>query len=149
MLSKLSGLISSIKGYQEKYKKSPDIHNLLKNIEDCLNILDKDYDGLTELFQYIQSQSDKELLRILPICPGDICYVVDDSEGVIESQLRVDHIEINQDGMYIWLEEDDASSYACYPVADFGNLLFSNYEEAQKKCQEIQSTFITKDNRRR
>ena len=143
-MSKISGLISAIKGYEKKYKKTPDIHDLLKNIEDCLTSLDKDYDGLVELFQYIQEQSDKELLRILPICPGDICYVVDDSEGVTQSQLKVDHIEINQDGMDIWLEEDDGSSYACYPVAAFGDSLFSDYEKAQKRCQEIQLTMSPK-----
>ena len=143
-MSKISGLLSAIKGYEEKYKKTPDIHDLLKNIEDCLNSLDKDYDGLIELFQYIQDQSDKELLRLLPICPGDICYVVDESEGVIEGQLVVDHIEINQDGMDIWLEEDDGSSYSCYEVVAFGEILFSSYEEAQKRCQEIQSTMSPK-----
>lgn len=143
-MSNISKLISAIREYELKYKKSPDIHDLLKNIEDSLNTLDKDYDGLTELFQYIQSQSDKGYLRILPVCPGDICYVVDDSEGVIERQLKVDHIEISQDGMDIWLEEDDGSSYSCFVVADFGDTLFSDYEEAQKRCLEIQSKLTAK-----
>ena len=70
--------------------------------------------------------------------------MVDDSEGSIDRQLKVDHIEINENSMDIWLEEDDGSSYACYPASDFGTSLFSDYVEAQKKCQEIQSTLPPK-----
>ena len=128
-----------IEKYHEKYKDYPDIEDLLNYIEHDLTKACEQYDGLIELLEYIQCQSDANLLRILPICPGEICYMVDDSEGSIDRQLKVDHIEINENGMDIWLQEDDASSYSCYPASDFGTMLFSDYAEAQKRCDEIQS----------
>lgn len=129
-----------VEKYKEKYKEYPDIQDLLNYIISIGNT----YEGLIELLQYIQSESDKNLLRILPICPGEICYLVDELEGSIDRQLKVDHIEINEGSMDIWLQEDDQSSYSCYPSTDFGDILFSDYDEAQRRCKEIQSTLPPK-----
>jgi hypothetical protein len=134
----LSGLSSLARGYADQYKDDDKKFNLFNSISDVLDSIDSAYTDSIAVIAWIKERADKGHIREIPCCPGDICYVVDDSEGVIQSQLKVDHIEINQDGIDIWLEEDDGSSYSCYEGVAFGNILFSSYEEAQKRCQELQ-----------
>ena len=140
----LSGLSSLAKGYANQYKDDDEKFKLFNSISDVLNSIDSAYTDSIAVIAWIKERADKGHIREIPCCPGDICYVVDDSKGVIQSQLKVDHIDINQDGMDIWLEDDDGSYYSCYEGVAFGDILFSSYEEAQKRCQEIQSTMSPK-----
>ena len=140
----LSGLSSLAKGYADQYKDDDEKFKLFNSISNVLDSIDSAYTDSIAVIAWIKERADKGHIREIPCCPGDICYVVDDSEGVIQSQLKVDRIEINQDGIDIWLEEDDGSSYSCYAGVAFGDILFSSYEEAQKRCQEIQSVMSPK-----
>lgn len=140
----LSGLSSLAKGYADQYKDDDEKFKLFNSISDVLDSIDSAYTDSIAVIAWIKERADKGHIREIPCCPGDICYVVDDSEGVIEGQLVVDHIEINQDGIDVWLEEDDGSSYSCHPGSDFGKTLFIDYDEAQTRCAEIQKTLPPK-----
>lgn len=140
----LSGLSSLAKGYADQYKDDDEKFKLFNSISDILDSIDSAYTDSIAVIAWIKERADKGHIREIPCCPGDICYLVDDSEGVIEGQLVVDHIEINQDGIDVWLEEDGGSSYSCYEGVAFGDILFSSYEEAQTRCAEIQKTLPPK-----
>ena len=134
----LSGLSSLARGYADQYKDDDKTFNLFNSISDVLNSIDSAYTDSIAVIAWVKERADKGHIREIPCCPGDICYIVNDSEGVIEGQLVVDHIEINHDGIDVWLEEDGGSSYSCHPGSDFGETLFIDYHEAQTRCAEIQ-----------
>lgn len=140
----LSGLSSLAKGYADQYKDDDEKFKFFNSISDVLDSIDSAYTDSIAVIAWIKERADKGHIREIPCCPGDICYLIDDSQGVIEGQLKVDHIEINEGSMNIWLQEDDQSSYSCYPSTDFGDILFSDYDEAQRRCKEIQSTLPPK-----
>ena len=135
MLKSLSSIAVS---QADKYKDDEQLSKFFNDLFEVLDSIDNQYSDMSSIISYLQSKSSKGLIREIPAAPGDICYVVDESEGVIDRQLKVDHIEINQGGIDVWLDEEDGS-YSCYEGAAFGEILFTDYTEALEMCHRIQS----------
>ena len=142
-MGQLESIAAMFDRYLSNFKDDTGLSDQLKELSQYIHNIDEKYTDMLSILSYFQDKSNKGLIREIPVCPGDICYVVDDSEGVIDRQIKVDHIEINADGIDIWLDED-SGSYSCFTASDFGDILFTDYDEAQKRCQEIQSKLSPK-----
>lgn len=118
----------------------PDSRQLI--LEECiasLSNIESKLDSFESVLKYFAERCSNGKIREIPCSPGDTIYFIDTLHGKMVGQYICGEILITSDAMTVSLVWPNGSMMYL-PIEAFGDCAFIDYDEAQKRLDEVQKS---------
>lgn len=137
MKKNLDDVISKLYKLKSQLDGSDNRSSTVKECIDSLSDIQSRLDSFESVLRYFAQRCSDGKIREIPCSPGDTIYFIDIIHGKMVGQYTCGEILITSDAMRVSLVWH-SGSMMYLPIEAFGNYAFTDYDEAQKRCAEIQ-----------